>query len=251
MSSIETMIPKNKSEHVAQLLLERIISANLEPGSSFGTEADLLQQFSVSRPTLRESLRILEAQGVLELRPGPKGGIIVTKPGIDVLAHALSVYLRLHGVPFITVLKAREAIEPALAAEAASARTEDDLVRLQDSVDRLKEATTETEFLKENRRFHSLVAEAGQNEVLMVFWSTISTLASGELHGITYTATHQHHVAAAHQAIVDAIRLRDEALASQRMGAHVQELQHLVHKRYQHLLSQTTDVIPRQGRRVD
>ena len=74
-------MPKNKAEYVAQRLLDRIITANLDPGSSFGTEADLLQQFDVSRPTLRESLRILEAQGVLELRPGPRGGIIVTKPG--------------------------------------------------------------------------------------------------------------------------------------------------------------------------
>ncbi len=251
MSGIETVIPKNKSEHVAQLLLERIITANLKPGSNFGTEADLLQQFSVSRPTLRESLRILEAQGVLELRPGPKGGIIVTKPGIDVLAHALSVYLRLHDVPFNTVLKAREIIEPALAAQAASARTEEDLGQLQDSVDRLNEITTEAEFLKENRRFHSLVAEASQNKVLMIFWSTISILASGEQHGITYTSTHQRHVAEAHQAIVDAIRAGDEARASERMASHLQELQLLVHKRYQHLLSRATDVIPRQGRRVD
>ena len=49
---------RNKGEQVAQLLLERIIAARLEPGSSFGTEAELLAQFNVSRPTVRESLKI-------------------------------------------------------------------------------------------------------------------------------------------------------------------------------------------------
>ena len=96
------------------------------PGQQLGTEADLLQQFDVSRPTLRESLRILEAQGVVELRPGPRGGILVSKPGMDMLAHGLSVYLRLHDVPFIAVLQAREVIEPALAAAVAANATEED-----------------------------------------------------------------------------------------------------------------------------
>ena len=63
MDDIPTM-PRSKAEHVAQQLLDRIISADLSPGSSFGTEAELLEQFNVSRPTLRESLRILESQGV-------------------------------------------------------------------------------------------------------------------------------------------------------------------------------------------
>ncbi|HHX90536.1 MAG TPA: FadR family transcriptional regulator, partial [Paracoccus sp.] len=74
-------LPKSKAEYVARRLLDRIITANLKPGSSFGTEAELLEQYDVSRPTLRESLRVLESQGVLELRPGPKGGIMVAKPG--------------------------------------------------------------------------------------------------------------------------------------------------------------------------
>lgn len=251
MITPDIVIPKNKSEYVAQRILDRIISANLTEGSIVGTEAELLLQFNVSRPTLRESLRILEAQGVLELRPGPKGGIIVTMPGMDVLAHGLSVYLRLHKVPFIAVLKAREAIEPALAAAAATDRTEEELEKLQESVDRIRTVETEQEFFEENRQFHSLVAQAGRNEVMKIFWTTISILASGEQHGVKYTLANQRHVADAHQAIVDAIRDQDPRLAAERMGAHVQELEQLVRKRYQYLLTQATNVVARQGRRLD
>ena len=87
------------------------IEAKLETGSTFATEAELLSQFNVSRPTLRESLKLLESQGVIELRPGPGGGIIVREPSTDLLAHGLSVFLRINKVPFVTVIKAREVIE--------------------------------------------------------------------------------------------------------------------------------------------
>src|SRR5689334_8792870 len=179
MMDVPTTMPRSKAEHVAQRLLDRIITANLAPGSSFGTESDLLAQFSVSRPTLRESLRILESQGVLELRPGPGGGIMVRTPTTDILAHGLSVFLRLNDVPFIAVLKAREVIEPALAAEAAVNGTDEDFDELEASIERMKTITDETIFIAENRTFHSVIARASANKVMETFWSTISILATG------------------------------------------------------------------------
>src|ERR1700751_5462597 len=64
---------RNKSEQIADALMSRIIDAGLKPGDMLGTEAELLAEHEVSRPTLRETLRMLEAQGVIALRPGPGG----------------------------------------------------------------------------------------------------------------------------------------------------------------------------------
>src|SRR3546814_11543143 len=80
----------SKTEQLARLLLDRIIDSDLRPGDSFGTEAEMLAQFKVSRPTLRESLRILDSHGVVTLRPGPKGGGLIHQPGADFVAHARS-----------------------------------------------------------------------------------------------------------------------------------------------------------------
>lgn len=240
-----TGFPKSKSEHVAQLLLDRIANTGMRPGSSFGTEAELLEQYDVSRPTLRESLRILEAQGVLQLRPGPKGGIIVAKPGMGVLAHGLSVYLRLHEVPFIEVLKAREVIEPALAAAAAENATEEDIAAMQASVDRMRGLSAQTEFVEENRLFHSLVAQAGKNEVMAIFWSTISILAAGEQLGVKYSSRNQLHVVTAHQNIVEAIKGRDAKKAAALMSEHLGELEQLIGRRYQSFASQATQIVAR------
>src|SRR3546814_6794563 len=115
----------SKTEQLARLLLDRIIDSGLRPGDSFGTEAEMLGQFKVSRPTLRESIRILESHGVVTLRPGPKGGVIINQPGVDFVAHALSVFLRLNNVPFVAILRARIAIEPALVRDAALHATEE------------------------------------------------------------------------------------------------------------------------------
>lgn len=243
-------IPRSKAEYVAQRLLDRIVTANHTTGTSIGTEADLLSQYDVSRPTLRESLRILESQGVLELRPGPKGGIIVTKPGTDILAHGLSVYLRMHDVPFLSVLRAREVIEPGLAAEAAENGTDEDFDKLQASIERMKTIEDQDGFIAENRMFHSLVARASKNRVMEVFWSTISIVAAGEEHGIQYTTGNQSRVIDAHQKILDALRARDSALASARMDEHVRDLEQLVRKSYKYLLNQATTIVGRQGRRV-
>jgi DNA-binding FadR family transcriptional regulator len=246
-------IHRSKAEYVAQQLLERIIAAKLKPGASFATEAELLSQFKVSRPTLRESLKLLESQGVLDRRPGPGGGILVGRPSIDLLAHSLSVFLRLHEVPFGTVLKAREVIEPALAYEAAVNGTEEDFAELERSIERMKALDAQSDqqaFLEENRVFHSVIARASGNKVLEVFWNAISILATGEHHGIRYSVGNQAHVAKAHQRILDACRRRDGHAAAAAMESHVADLENLVRARYQHLLKYPTSVVERPGRAI-
>ena len=242
---------RSKAEHVAQQLLERIIAAKLKPGSSFATEAELLSQFNVSRPTLRESIKLLEYQGLLDRRPGPGGGIIVREPSTDLLAYGLSVFLRMHEVPFETVLKAREVIEPALAYEAAVNGSEEDFGELDTSIARMKALDAQSDqeaFLEENRVFHSVIARAGGNKVLEIFWETISILATGEHHGIRYSVGNQAHVVKAHQRIVDACRARNGEAAAAEMGKHVLGLENLVRSRYQHLLKHPTSVVERPGR---
>jgi DNA-binding FadR family transcriptional regulator len=229
-----------KSQQLAQELLARIAASDKEPGQTFATEAELLQQFDVSRPTLREGIRILESQGVLEQRPGPGGGLVMRRPNIEMLAHTFSIYLRFNHVPFITVLKAREVIEPALAAEAARCGTEEDFEQMAASIERMKTMGDDDQiaFVAENREFHSIVARASGNQVLETFWGTISLLAHGEHHGVRYTFGNRKHVIAAHEQILEACRRHDAPAAVKAMAEHVGELEHLVRDHYQHLLEQ-------------
>jgi len=234
---------RNKSEQIADALMSRIIDGGLKPGDLLGTEADLLGEHAVSRPTLRESLRMLEAQGVIALRPGPGGGVAVGRPSIDTLAHALSVFLYLQSVPFGAVLKAREVIEPALAHEAAQHGNEAEFDEMEQSIERMRAATNQDAFVKENRTFHEIIARASRNKVLESFWAAISLLASGEQHGISYSFGNRLHVIEAHEGILRACREHDAAAAASRMAAHVGELEHLVRRRYQSALVEPTRML--------
>jgi len=229
----------SKAQQVAQELLARIAESALRPGQTFATEAELLQQFDVSRPTLREGIRLLEAQGVLQQRPGPGGGLVVARPSLAVLAQSLSIFLRFNDVPFVTVLQAREVIEPALAAEAAEEGTDEDFLAMAESIERMRSlGEDQAAFVAENRVFHGIVARASGNKVLETFWGTISLLAHGEHHGVRYTFGNRRHVIAAHEQILEACRKREPRAAAQAMADHVSALEHLVRDRYQHLLGE-------------
>ena len=238
----------SKAQQVAQELLTRIAESKLEPGATFATEAELLRQFDVSRPTLREGIGILEAQGVLEKRPGPGGGLVIARPSLDMLAQGLSIFLRFNDVPFVTVLQAREVIEPALAAEAAEQGSEQEFGAMAESIERMQtQGDDQAAFIAENRVFHGIVARASGNKVLETFWGAISLLAHGEHHGMRYTIGNRQHVIAAHQRILDACRRRNSRAAAQAMAEHVAELEHLVRDRYQHLLGRSMSVRDHRG----
>ena len=105
----------SKAQQVAQELLRRIVDSKVEPGRPSPPRPTCLQRSDVSPADVARRDPRLEAQGVLEQRPGPGGGLVIRRPSLDMLAHTLSIYLRFNDVPYVTVPQAREVIEPALA----------------------------------------------------------------------------------------------------------------------------------------
>ncbi|VVN70908.1 Pyruvate dehydrogenase complex repressor [Pseudomonas fluorescens] len=239
----ENTFSGSKTERVARVLLNWIIESDISPGSSLGTEAELLERLHVSRPTLRESLRILESQGILTLRPGPGGGILVSKPSVDMLAYSLSVYLRLNDVPFVEILRARMAIEPVLVRDSARFGSDEDFDEMERSIDRLEKSGGDSEVVyKENRAFHNAIARAASNPVLELFWSTISILASGEGAGLKYTERNLSHIIGAHRRILEACRKRDPEAAHRLMVDHLGELDVLLRTRFKDRLDEPTRI---------
>jgi DNA-binding FadR family transcriptional regulator len=123
-------------EIIADRLRRQIARGELAIGERLPPEDELTAQFGIARTTLREALRILESQGLVEIRRGRGGGPVVTMPRIDSLAEGLAVTLQLRGTTAGDLDAARQLLEPSLARRLATSHTADDVVAVRAAVDR-------------------------------------------------------------------------------------------------------------------
>ena len=140
----------------------------------------MVEEFRVSRATVREALRFLELQGALRIKAGPGGGPVVSVPGAEHLASVLSLHLQFADASFRSVVDARIAIYPVLAAQAAENASREDVVALRESIARMNAGAHDAElFREEARRFMSLVAAASRNRVLALLVGALHRMSEG------------------------------------------------------------------------
>jgi GntR family transcriptional repressor for pyruvate dehydrogenase complex len=104
-------LPKT-AEVVAGTLRRFIVDGYLRPGGHLPNEAGLIEQFGISRSTVREALRLLESEQLVEVKRGARGGALVTLPGPDALARPAALLLQVSGATMADVTTARCGIEP-------------------------------------------------------------------------------------------------------------------------------------------
>jgi GntR family transcriptional regulator, transcriptional repressor for pyruvate dehydrogenase complex len=107
-------------QRVADELRALIVSGELSEGESLGREPDLVERFGVSRPSLREALRILEAEGLITVERGVRGGVVAHEPDKRMTARTAALVLRSRNVPLADVFEARSLLEPVAARKIAS-----------------------------------------------------------------------------------------------------------------------------------
>src|SRR5699024_3756987 len=121
MSSRSRRLPK-VSDLVVSALRERIINQQLPVGSRLPSEAELMEELNVGRVTVREGLRLLERDGLLEVRRGTTGGNFVRHPDIEQVSESISVLLGIRGTRLREFVEFRQLVEPEAAALAAQHR---------------------------------------------------------------------------------------------------------------------------------
>lgn len=218
-------VPKT-SDVLAGELRKQILGGALAPGVSLPAERDLVTQTGLSRGSVREALRILEAEGLVTTRPGRQGGSVARMPGDESLAKYISLFVHGRGISLLSLLQTREAVEPSLAALAAQNRTDDELAELVAVTERVEAAYADTPlYLAENVNWHCAVAAASHNELLRAFMVAISSMVY-KASAIEDFATEEVRkvVIRAHRRILDAIVDKDAETARRRMGRHLAAL---------------------------
>jgi len=110
------------AETVAAELRHQIVSGRLKPGDKLHPENALQVEFAISRPTMREALRILESESLISIKRGKHGGARVRSMDLSAAANQVGIYLQIEGATLQDVWLARTIIEPPAAGLLAARR---------------------------------------------------------------------------------------------------------------------------------
>ena len=216
------VVPKT-SDVLASELRRQILNGVLAPGMPLPAERELVSQTGLSRGSVREALRILEAEHLVMTRPGRNGGSVARRPGDDALAKYVSLFVQGRGIALMSLLQTRDTIEPTLAALAATNRTDAQLQLLVEATEAVEAAMADVPlFLSENVKWHCAIAAASHNELLRAFMVAISEMVYRATAIENFATDNVRQVViAAHRRILDAIVARDADAARRRMARHL------------------------------
>jgi len=209
------------SDRVAELVLQRILEQDLQPGDHLATESELARQFEVSRTVVCEAVRSLTARGVVVGRQGV--GLTVAR--VDASAASESLRLVLRGSPDLTydsVHEVRRTIEIEVARLAAKRAADEGAARLRRAFDRQVAAGHDLEVAaRADVAFHRTLATLTQNQLFVIMLDSLHDVMLGvRLQAMQLPGEVEDGIVD-HRAILDAVEARDPAAARQTMTAHL------------------------------
>jgi DNA-binding FadR family transcriptional regulator len=221
------------AEVVAGILRTRIVEGELADGARLPKQDDLLRELRVSRPTLREAMRILEAEGLLTVRRGNVGGAIVRVPRAQSSAYMFGLVLQSMHVELRDLAEALRSVEPVAAALCAlrEDRHETVIPKVRACLRQAEAAIDDgVRFTALSRRFHEELVRGCGNETLIVMLGTLELMWSQQERRWAQHAQDKgsyprpearKDVVTAHQAILHAIERGDGDLAAKVARVHL------------------------------
>ncbi len=210
------------SDEVVQQIKALIFRGQLAPGDQLPSEKDLTEQFGLSRITIRDALRVLESEGLIEIRVGARGGAFVARPSTRRVSESLTTLLRLQQITIRELIEARLVVEPIVASLAAKRATARDIAQMKQAVENARTARNagDPRFMPHSVAFHLALAEAAKNQVLL---STVDSFRTPFLEVLATLPEKEmaERAIADHQQILDAITARNSKRAQRVMHEHL------------------------------
>ena len=213
---------------ISGVVERRIVGGELVPGTMLPTEAELATQFGVNRSTVREAIRLLEQEGLVERRGSKR--LHVTMPGVYDAAPRAARSLLLQQVTFAELWQVALVLEPQAASLAAVAASAADIDQLANNMDRLqshfKQGGSVDEHALIDIEFHALIARASGNRVLMLAREPINLLyrpSLAHLQAVLPQMTRRNFEA--HKRIFKAVVARDVEQAREWTRKHLIDFQ--------------------------
>jgi GntR family transcriptional regulator, transcriptional repressor for pyruvate dehydrogenase complex len=212
------------SADIVEQIKRAIQQGRLTPGDQLPSERELTKQLGVSRVSVRDALRMLEAYGLIEVRVGARGGAFVTAPAPNLVGEGMAHMLLLAAVAPSEVTELRLIFDLAVLPLACERRTDDDLEELAAICDRA-EATLQAGAydVTLSAEFHTRLAKATHNTAIALFAESFQGPLLASLRQAQRVAPEMGKAGLLeHRAIVDAIRARDAEAARTIMSEHLE-----------------------------
>lgn len=210
------------SSAIAEQIRTAIVTGRLKKGERLSPERELAEEFGVSRVTVRDALRSLEAMGLVEVKVGARGGAFVTAPNGSKVAQTMSDMMMLSATSPEDIVEARLIVELGTVTLACARALDEDLARLRELCERGRDALASGTYTRElSWDFHALLARSAHNGAVdgltQSFRSTLS------MHPLRVREGTRAHVLTVdeHLRIVEALEARDGAAARREMADHL------------------------------
>jgi DNA-binding FadR family transcriptional regulator len=220
-------VPQGKlAEMLAATIGDEIAAGGWQAGSVFGTETVLVERYRVSRGVFREAVRLLEYHSVAQMRRGPGGGLIVTRPQAEASIETIALYLQYRKPTGEDLRTVRDAIEIDNVARVVKRRKDSEVVAFLEAHRGAPEGGVREapEAMVDEVRFHLGLAQLAGNTLLDLFLRIIIELFRRHWSSTEQAQPTWDDVAAvehAHLRIVQAIEAGDDSVARYRIRRHL------------------------------
>lgn len=213
------------SDRVAREILIDIVARDLAPGTMLPPEPQMVRDLQVGRASLREALRILEVHGLVQVKPGSRGGPMVASVQSRDFGRMATFYFHARRARFEDLLRARLVLEPIMARMAAE-NSDDEvkgrlLVNLQAAEDSIDNA--DATWGRLTAEFHGLISGGTGNPVLDLIGSSLNDIHADRARSI-FPVGQRAGVLSVHRKIADAIVAGDANRAEHLARRHIEEL---------------------------
>src|SRR3954471_17771943 len=217
------------SEQIAMEIRRYLEREGLQPGDRIGTEQELAAEFGVSRPTLREALRLLASSHLIRVGRGRAGGIFVARTPNEGMSRnvseSISMMLATESISLSQLLDARLFLEVPLAGLAATNAGDETAAEPQGALDDATGHDPGTPpFNAADKRFHQSLARAAGNELLLAFTDWILDVLQPQLIADISERVDGALILRQHADIQRAVKRRQPAAAEKAMRAHIMYL---------------------------
>ena len=224
------------SAQIAQAIRDAIVSGALIVDQRLPSEAELADQFEVSRPTVREALKRLAAQSLIRTQRGATGGAFVNRlrfeEAYDQQVTTSTLLLSMNSVSFDVACEARYALERACAALSAERRTADHMATMRAEIHRQAQpGLTDEAFCASDVTLHRALVDGAGNPVLSYQLAGAVEAMQPLMNMITFTARSRETIVALHTDLADALEAQDAAkieATSIKLQSYTSELAHSV-----------------------